>query len=606
MIPQSFIQDLLSRIDIVEVIDRYVKLKRAGANYSACCPFHSEKSPSFTVSPTKQFYHCFGCGAHGTAVGFLMEYGGLGFVDAVKDLAQSVGMKVPEEQRSENERRRAEQGETLHEVLLRAAQHYRNQLKDAPQAIAYLKKRGLSGDIAKRFGIGYAPDEWQNLAAAFTDYDGPMLASAGLVKQKEDGKRYDVFRGRIMFPIVDVRGNVIGFGGRVIEGGSADSAAEGSADSAARGSPKYLNSPETPVFEKGRELYGLYQGRRAIRDAGRAVVVEGYMDVVALAQSGVEYAVATLGTATTPLHVQKLLRQTDEIVFCFDGDNAGRKAAWRALENSLAFLADGKQLKFLFLPEGEDPDTYVRQHGKSAFETLLDKGAVPLSRFLINELTGRVDLSTAEGRAKCVHEAKPLLKQMQPNALRMQIVRELAEKCRLSPEEVSQLCELGSTGAARPRAAPARVLRNPVTPLAEQLLRLLVLSPGLTLTLSDEHRALLDAPDMSPVIELIATVRESGATSSAMLFEATRESQYAGFYQDVAARSLTDVPDDETAKTILADVLLKLESQRVESEYRRLNAKEVRNEAERQRLQELYRRMAELKGSASAAAQPRV
>jgi len=590
MIPQSFIQDLLGRVDIVEVIDRYVKLKRAGANYTACCPFHSEKSPSFTVSPTKQFYHCFGCGAHGTAVGFLMEYGGMGFVEAVKDLAQGVGMKVPEEQRSENERRRAEQGETLHEVLLRAAQHYRNQLKDAPQAIAYLKKRGLSGDIAKRFGIGYAPDEWQNLAAAFTDYDGPMLASAGLVKQKEDGKRYDVFRGRIMFPIVDVRGNVIGFGGRVIGDGE----------------PKYLNSPETPVFEKGRELYGLYQGRRAIRDAGRAVVVEGYMDVVALAQSGVEYAVATLGTATTPLHVQKLLRQTDEIVFCFDGDNAGRRAAWRALENSLALLADGKQLKFLFLPEGEDPDTYVRQHGKSAFETLLEKGTVPLSRFLINELTGRVDMSTAEGRAKCVHEAKPLLKQMQPNALRMQLVRELAEKCRLSHEEISQLCELGPAGAARPQAASARVLRNPVTPLAEQLLRLLVLSPGLALTLSAEHQALLDAPEMSPVIELIAAVRDSGVTSSAMLFEATRESQYAGYYQDVAARSLTDVPDEETARTILADVLLKLESQRVETEYRRLNAKEVRNEAERTRLQELYRRMAELKGSASAAAQQRI
>jgi DNA primase len=590
MIPQSFIQDLLGRVDIVEVIDRYVKLKRAGANYTACCPFHSEKSPSFTVSPTKQFYHCFGCGAHGTVVGFLMEYGGMGFVEAVKDLAQGVGMKVPDEQRSDNERRRAEQGETLHEILLRAAQHYRNQLKDAPQAIAYLKKRGLSGDIAKRFGIGYAPDEWQNLAAAFTDYDGPMLASAGLVKQKEDGKRYDVFRGRIMFPIVDVRGNVIGFGGRVIGDGE----------------PKYLNSPETPVFEKGRELYGLYQGRRAIRDAGRAVVVEGYMDVVALAQSGVEYAVATLGTATTPLHVQKLLRQTDEIVFCFDGDNAGRRAAWRALENSLALLADGKQLKFLFLPEGEDPDTYVRQHGKSAFETLLEKGAVPLSRFLINELTGRVDMSTAEGRAKCVHEAKPLLKQMQPNALRMQLVRELAEKCRLSHEEISQLCELGPAVAARPQAASARVLRNPVTPLAEQLLRLLVLSPGLALTLSAEHQALLDAPEMSPVIELIAAVRDSGVTSSAMLFEATRESQYAGYYQDVAARSLTDVPDDETARTILADVLLKLESQRVETEYRRLNAKEVRNEAERTRLQELYRRMAELKGSASAAAQQRI
>ena len=601
MIPQSFIQDLLSRVDIVEVIDRYVKLKRAGANYSACCPFHSEKSPSFTVSPTKQFYHCFGCGAHGTAVGFLMDYGGLGFVDAVKDLAQSVGMKVPEEQRSENERRRAVQGETLHEVLLRAAQHYRNQLKDAPQAIAYLKKRGLSGDIAKRFGIGYAPDEWQNLAAAFTDYDGPMLASAGLVKQKEDGKRYDVFRGRIMFPIVDVRGNVIGFGGRVLEGGGADSAAEGSADSAARGSPKYLNSPETPVFEKGRELYGLYQGRRAIRDAGRAVVVEGYMDVVALAQSGVEYAVATLGTATTPLHVQKLLRQTDEIVFCFDGDDAGRRAAWRALENSLAFLADGKQLKFLFLPEGEDPDTYVRQHGKSAFETLLDKGAVPLSRFLINELTGRVDLSTAEGRAKCVHEAKPLLKQMQPNALRMQLVRELAERCRLSPDEVQQLCELIPV-ATRSRVLERGYPRAPVVPLAEQMLRMLVSNPSCAQNLTAEQRALIDSPEFAPVVELVNALTGSGVTTSAMLIEATRESRYAALYQDVAGQTLIVEGNDDTAQADLAGVLNKLELDRVKSEYKQLTASGVRSE----RYQELSKRLAELKGAAETGAQSRV
>jgi DNA primase len=588
MIPQSFIQDLLGRIDIVEVVDRHVKLKRAGANYVACCPFHSEKSPSFTVSPTKQFYHCFGCGAHGTAVGFLMEHSGMGFVEAVKDLAQSVGMKVPEEPRSESAQRRAQQGESLHEVLLRAAQHYRNQLKDAPQAIAYLKKRGLSGEIAKRFGIGYVPDEWQNLAAAFSDYDGPMLAAAGLVKSKEDGKRYDVFRNRIIFPIVDVRGNVIGFGGRVLEGGGADSAAQGQ--------PKYLNSPETPVFEKGRELYGLYQARRAIHDAGRVVVVEGYMDVVALAQSGVEYAVATLGTATTPLHVQKLLRQTDEIVFCFDGDSAGRRAAWRALENSLALLSDGKQLKFLFLPEGEDPDTYVRKHGKGAFEGLLGKGAVPLSRFLLDELTGRVDLATAEGRAKCVHEAKPLLKQMPANALRMQLVRELAEKCRLSPEEVSQLCELSASTPAGPRHAEApRAPRKPVTPLAEQLLRLLVLSPGLAHSLSAEHRALLDLPEMAPVVELIEAVLESGATSSAMLFEATRESQYAGSYQDIAARSLTDAADDETAKTILSDVLLKLEKQRMESEFEKLSAGGQRSDVERQRFQEVTRRLAELK-----------
>jgi DNA primase len=579
MIPQSFIQDLLGRVDIVEVVDRHVKLKRAGANYVACCPFHSEKSPSFTVSPTKQFYHCFGCGAHGTAVGFLMEHAGMGFVEAVKDLAQSVGMKVPEEERSESAKERARQGETLHEVLLRAAQHYRNQLKDAPHAIAYLKKRGLSGEVAKHFGIGYVPDEWQNLAAAFSDYDGPMLAAAGLVKQKEDGKRYDVFRDRIMFPIVDVRGNVIGFGGRVLGDGE----------------PKYLNSPETPVFEKGRELYGLYQARRAIRDAGRVLVVEGYMDVVALAQSGVEYAVATLGTATTPVHVQKLLRQADEIVYCFDGDNAGRRAAWRALENSLAHLADGKQIRFLFLPEGEDPDTYVRKHGKEAFEALLPK-ATPLSRFLLDELAGRVDLAAAEGRARLVHEAKPLLKQVPPNALRLQLVRELAEKSRLSPEEVAQLCEIGTAAASRPQAAPARVARKPITSLAEQILRLLVASPELVRTLSAEQQVLLDTPDMAPVIALIETVRESGASSTSMLFEATRDSQHGELYQEIAAHSLTDAADEATAKEILRDVLRKLESQRVDSELRQLYSSNAPNDAERRRIQELSKRQAELKG----------
>ena len=581
MIPQSFIQDLLGRVDIVEVVDRHVKLKRAGANYVACCPFHSEKSPSFTVSPTKQFYHCFGCGAHGTAVGFLMEHAGMGFVEAVKELAQSVGMKVPEEERSESAKQRARQGESLHEVLLRAAQHYRNQLKDAPQAIAYLKKRGLSGEIAKRFGIGYVPEEWQNLAAAFSDYDGPMLATAGLVKQKEDGKRYDVFRNRIMFPIVDVRGNVIGFGGRVIGDGE----------------PKYLNSPETPVFEKGRELYGLYQARRAIRDAGRVLVVEGYMDVVALAQAGVEYAVATLGTATTPVHVQKLLRQADEIVYCFDGDSAGRRAAWRALENSLAHLADGKQIRFLFLPDGEDPDTYVRKHGKASFEALLGR-AVPLSRFLLEELAGRVDLGSAEGRARLVHEAKPLLKQMPANALRLQLLRELAEKSRLSPEEVAQLCELGSAAPARQQPAPAKVSRKPITPLAEQVLRLLVSSPELVHTLSAEQQGLLEAPEMAPVIELIETVRESGVSSTSMLFEATRDSQHGELYQDIAAHSLTEAADESTAREILRDVLRKLESQRVESELKRLYSSNAPSEMERRRIQELSKRQAELKGAA--------
>jgi DNA primase len=582
MIPQSFIQDLLGRVDIVEVIDRHVKLKRAGANYSACCPFHSEKSPSFTVSPTKQFYHCFGCGAHGTAVGFLMEYGGMGFIDAVKDLAQSVGMKVPEEQRSEFAQRRVQEGESLHEVLLRAAQHYRNQLKDAPQAIDYLKKRGLSGDIAKRFGIGYAPEEWQGLAAAFTDYDGTMLTTAGLVKSKDDGKRYDVFRNRIIFPIVDVRGNVIGFGGRVLGDGE----------------PKYLNSPETPVFEKGRELYGLYQARRAIRDAGRALVVEGYMDVVALAQSGIEYAVATLGTATTPLHVQKLLRQTDEIVYCFDGDKAGRRAAWRALENSLALLTDGKQVKFLFLPEGEDPDTYVRKHGKEAFEAFLADSAVPLSRFLLDELAGHGDPGSAEGRAKLVHEAKPLLKQMQPNALRMQLLRELAEKSRLSVEEVNQLCEIASPAtvpAARGRTPEApRAPRKPVTPLARQILRALVSSPACAGKLTAAQRALLGTPELAAVATLVDAVLETGADTSGKLYEATRDTQYADLYQEVAADAMAPT-DESAAQADINGAFNQLELLSVKSEFERLSAGGQRSDDERQRFQEVSRRLDELK-----------
>ena len=458
MIPQSFIQDLLSRVDIVEVVDRYVKLKRSGANYSACCPFHSEKSPSFTVSPTKQFYHCFGCGAHGTAIGFMMEYGGMGFVDAVKDLAQGVGMQVPEEVRSEQAQRRAEEGPDLYGVLLQAAQYYRNQLKDAPQAIEYLKRRGLSGEIAKRFGVGYAPDGWQNLEQVFPDYANKALNAAGLVKQNEEGRRYDVFRDRIMFPIVDVRGNIIGFGGRVL----------------GNGEPKYLNSPETAVFEKGRELYGLFQARRAIRDAACVIVVEGYMDVVALAQAGVEYAVATLGTATTPVHVQKLLRQSDEIVFCFDGDAAGRRAAWRALENSLTQLVDGKQLRFLFLPDGEDPDTYVRAKGKAAFEALLAK-AEPLSRFLIDELRSNVDINTSEGRAKLMQQAKPLVKQIAAPMLSLLIRKELALLVGVMQQELDANFEIRGQAAAAParRAAPATqsILRT--------VLELLVVEPRL-------------------------------------------------------------------------------------------------------------------------------
>jgi DNA primase len=585
MIPQSFIQDLLGRVDIVGVVDRHVKLKRAGANYVACCPFHSEKSPSFTVSPTKQFYHCFGCGAHGSAVGFLMEYSGLGFVDAVKELAQGVGLKLPET-RSETTQRQARASDDVYDVLLKAAQFYRSQLKNSPQAIAYLKRRGVSSEIAKQFGIGYAPDGWQNLAGAFSDYESKTLGAAGLTKVSEDGqregRRYDVFRDRIMFPIVDVRGNVIGFGGRVIGDGE----------------PKYLNTPETPVFEKGRELYGLYQARRAIRDAGRVVVVEGYMDVVALAQGGIGYAVATLGTATTSLHIQKLLRQADEIVFCFDGDDAGRRAAWRALENVLSQLQDGKQVKFLFLPQGEDPDSYVRKHGKADLEARLVEAA-PLSRFLLDELASRVDVGTAEGRANLIHAAKPLLKQLQAGALRRQLVGELASASRLTAEEVAQLCEIPSV-APRRRPAPGASLRPAVVPLAERLLRVLVSNPDCAAELSVEQRALLDSPEFAPVAELIDALKGSGITTPAMLFEATRDSRYAALYQSIAGEMLTGTVASETAKEDLAGAFTTLEREHVESEYRRLTATGVRDE----RYQEIARRLAKLKGAAPVESRP--
>ncbi|TMH44959.1 MAG: DNA primase, partial [Betaproteobacteria bacterium] len=423
MIPDSFKQELLHRVDIVDVIERYVPLKKGGANYSACCPFHTEKTPSFTVSPTKQFYHCFGCGVHGNAISFLMEYQGLGYVEAVKDLAESVGMKMPE---FEPRAKKPEGGPDLYEIMERACDYYREQLKATPRAIEYLKGRGLTGKIAARFGIGYAPEGWQNLEGVFPTYADKALKDVGLVIDGEDsGRRYDRFRDRIMFPILNQRGSVIAFGGRVL----------------GEGEPKYLNSPETPLFEKGRELYGLAQARLAIRAVGRAIVVEGYMDVVALAQHGVEYAVATLGTATSATHIQKLLRQTDEVVFCFDGDAAGRKAAWHALEASLPYLADNKTVRFLFLPPEHDPDSFVRQKGKEAFEKKLGDSR-PLSEFLLEELKSRTDLGTAEGRSRLAHEAKPLLQKVSAPALRLQLLKALAEAAGMTYEEAAQLTEI--------------------------------------------------------------------------------------------------------------------------------------------------------------------
>ncbi len=426
MIPDSFKQDLLNRVDIVDVVSRYVQLKKGGANYQGLCPFHSEKTPSFTVSPAKQFYHCFGCQAHGNAIGFLMAYASLGYVDAVKELAASVGMQVPESRPpSPAEQARREREPDLYAVMEKAMEFYRAELKKSQRAIDYLKGRGVTGEIAARFGIGYAPDDWNGLKAAFPDYENKVLEECGLIVKSED-KRYDRFRDRVMFPIFNSRGNVvIGFGGRVL----------------GNGEPKYLNSPETALFQKGREVYGLAKAIDAVRAEGRVLVVEGYMDVIALAQFGVGYAVATLGTATTPVHVSKLLRLADELVFCFDGDAAGRKAAWRALEVSLPLAPDHKPLRFLFLPEGDDPDTYVRKHGKEALESRLRESQT-LSQFLLGQLRAESDLETAEGRARFMSVVKPHLQKVAAPALRVQLANEIAQLARVSEASMSELMGL--------------------------------------------------------------------------------------------------------------------------------------------------------------------
>ena len=472
MIPDSFKQDLLNRVDIVDVISPRVALKKSGANWVGLCPFHGEKTPSFSVSPAKQFYHCFGCGVHGNAIGFLMEYAGLGYVEAMKELAESVGLKLPELAPRGGQARPQREGPDLYELLKRAARFYHEQLKASPRAIDYLKGRGLSGQTAARYHLGYAPAGWQGLGAAFERYDDKALVECGLVVENE-GKRYDRFRDRVMFPILNQRGLVIGFGGRVIAG---------------EDGPKYMNSPETPLFEKGRELYGLPQARDAIRAANRVVVVEGYMDVVMLAQHGVQNAVATLGTATTPTHVQKLLRQADEIVFCFDGDAAGRRAAWHALEVALETLADHKTVRFLFLSPEHDPDSYVREFGRAAFEAKLDESE-PLSSYLQRELKGRVDLGSLEGRSKLLAEAKPLLKRLAAPGLRVQLVKALALAAGMEPVEAARLLDVRDGVVARPsgdRPAPARQDRAPMRGNEATLLRAILGAPELALGLNVE------------------------------------------------------------------------------------------------------------------------
>ena len=454
MIPAGFLQELLSRVDIVDVVGRHVELKRGGANFMGLCPFHGEKSPSFSVAPAKQFYYCFGCGASGDAIRFLSEHLGLSFVEAVRELAQGAGLAVPEEQVSPEERQKRdtlrERRLNLGDVLQKAADFYRAQLKAQPRAVDYLKQRGLTGGVAARFGLGFAPPGWKTLAGVFANYDDPLLEEAGLVrlKEAEDGAaegsergRYDWFRDRVMFPIRSVDGKVIGFGGRVLDNSK----------------PKYMNSPETPLFSKGRELYGLFEARQALRDKGYALVVEGYMDVVALAQNGFANAVATLGTACTAEHVQKLFRFTDNVVFSFDGDAAGRRAAARALEASLPHASDLRTVRFLFLPTEHDPDSFVRELGPAAFDEQVAK-AVPLSRQLTAQAAEDADLSSAEGRARMLAQAKPLWMGLPDGALKRQLLPELARQAQLDNADLAALWGTAAV-ATHPRAggAPTRL-----------------------------------------------------------------------------------------------------------------------------------------------------
>lgn len=544
-IPQTFIQELLARADVVEIVGRYVQLKKGGANFMGLCPFHGEKSPSFSVSPTKQFYHCFGCGKNGNAISFLMEHAGMTFVEAVKDLAQQYGMQVPEDDASPQDRARAaeqrQKQATLTDVLEKAGEAFRKHLKNTPKAIEYLKGRGLSGEIARQFGLGYAPEGWRSLASAFPSYDDPLLVESGLVILNTDDdsgeeKRYDRFRDRVMFPIRNVKGECIGFGGRVLGDGT----------------PKYLNSPETPVFSKGRELYGLFEARNALRENGYVLVTEGYMDVVALAQLGFPNAVATLGTACTPDHVQKLFRFTDSVVFSFDGDAAGRRAARKALDGALPYATDVRSVKFLFLPAEHDPDSYIREFGRDAFSRYVSE-ATPLSRFLVEAAREGCDLNTAEGRAHMASNAKPLWMLMPDGALKRQLLGEIADLVQLSGRELTDIwgttrpqkqdgsARYNKDGAARPYKGGGDYSQKPRAPQpprggralpasrADHAARLMLGNLAAWDTLSSEDHAMLcelAAPHGPLFIWLEGQLHEHGPLTWGALREEMRELEF--------------------------------------------------------------------------------
>jgi DNA primase len=507
LIPQGFIDELLARVDIVSVIDARVPLKKAGHEFKACCPFHTEKTPSFYVSPTKQFYHCFGCGAHGTAIGFLMEYERLEFPDAVEDLARDLGLEVPHEQGGPAHVG-AEPLDELRELLEKVNAYYQRQLREHSQrarAVDYLKARGVDGPIAARFGLGYAPPGWDGLRDALGGQATAGLLKLGLLIERGEGGGYDRFRDRVMFPIRDRRGRVVGFGGRTL------------ADDPA----KYMNSPESPLFHKGRELYGLYEARAAVRQLERLVVVEGYMDVVALAQHGVPFAVATLGTATTADHLDALYRAAPEVVFCFDGDRAGRQAAWRALDQALPTQRDGRTARFLFLPEGEDPDSLVRSEGEAGFRARLEK-AMPLSEYLVSEIAGQVDMGIPEGRARLHQLAAPLVAKVPEGVFRELLLERLGQAVQLSAEKLSKLI-------TKPEAAPAppRMRKRPPgggpSPVRFAL-GLLLRRPQLAERVaSTAGWAETELPGMALLVKVVETLQLTPGITTAGLLERWRD-----------------------------------------------------------------------------------
>jgi DNA primase len=532
-IPQQFIEELLSRVDIVELIDKRVPLKKQGREFAACCPFHNEKSPSFYVSPVKQFYHCFGCGAHGTALSFLIEYDHMEFREAVQELASITGMEVPVEQGESHI-----QGPSkapLYEALDRAAGFYREQLKQADAAIDYLKGRGLTGEIARDFGMGFAPAGWDNLLKAVSDSDERrkhLLETGMLIEKTGEHPFHDRFRDRIMFPIRDRAGRIVGFGGRVM----------------GKDEPKYLNSPETPLFHKGRELYGLYEVCQALRNIPRLLVVEGYMDVVALAQYGVNYAVATLGTSTTEEHLKKLFRVTPEVVFCFDGDRAGRAAAWRALENALPEAQDGRTLRFLFLPDGEDPDTLVRKEGREAFEERISRDGMPLSEYLINELTKQTDMKTDEGRARLANLAMPYFNRLPPGLLRELLRKRLAELADTEPGKLTMLNQ-----ALAGRGAPTSPARYPGRPAmlspVEKAMASILQQPALAM-LAGDPQDLGGSRDLDLLRELLVFVQSGPHMNEAVILEHWREEPESWAKLNKVAQADLSLPEEGMDKEL--------------------------------------------------------